>query len=88
MVGISNDLSLEERETTFSVVANDRGRCHVFTDDPVWFDRLARWFDPVRCDGKSAEFSVPADLVLRQSALLSGTSKLERYRDAEIRKID
>lgn len=86
MAGISNDLSLEERETIFAIVANDRGRCVIYTDDPVWYERLNKWFDPVRCDGRSAEFSVPADLILRQSALQTGTTRLERFRD-QIREI-
>ena len=35
-----NALSNFERETHFNIMADDRSKVHVFSDDPVWIARL------------------------------------------------
>ena len=78
---IRNDLSLMERETIFSITADNRAECLVFTDDPVWCRRLSKWFDAEWCDGRAARFRVPTSLVVRESALTNGNERLEQLRD-------
>ena len=56
MSEIRNDLALMERETIFSVTADNRAECVVFTDDPVWHRRLSKWFAPEWCDGRAARY--------------------------------
>ena len=80
MIEIRNDLPLAERETHVSITGDNRAECEVFTDDPVWFRRLAKWFDPEWTDGRAARFRVPTALVIRESALVNGTEILERHR--------
>lgn len=81
MTEIENDMANFERETHFNISAADRATCEVFTDDPVWFRRLSKWFEPAWCDGQAARFVVPTALVIRESALVSGNERLERWRD-------
>ena len=80
MIEIRNDLPLAERETHVSITGDNRAECEVFTDDPVWFRRLAKWFDPEWTDGRAARFRVPTALVIRESALVNGSEILERHR--------
>ena len=75
-MSISNGLTGVERETHFNVSADNRHEVTIFTDDPVWYDRLAKWFDPVWCNGAAARFVVPTVLVIRESALVNGTDRL------------
>lgn len=37
-----NELSNAERETHFNIMADDRSKVYVFSDDPVWMQRLDR----------------------------------------------
>lgn len=76
---IRNDLSLMERETVFSITADNRAECVVFTDDVVWYRRLSKWFTPEWCDGRAARFRVPTALVVREYALTAGNQTLERH---------
>lgn len=80
MSEIENSMTSFERETHFNITADNRAVCEVFTDDPVWFRRLAKWFDPVWTDGAAGRFVVPTSLVIRESALVNGTEVLERHR--------
>lgn len=81
MSEIRNDLALMERETIFSVTADNRAECVVFTDDPVWHRRLSKWFAPEWCDGRAARYRVPTSLVVRESALTNGNERLEQLRN-------
>lgn len=60
--------SLEEMETHLNMVAADRSRWEVFTDDPVWIGRLEKLgFVATRITGVGKEFVLSADqVVIRQ----------------------
>ena len=81
MNDLQNNLANEERETHFNILASDRSVCQVFTDDPVWYARLTKWFEPEWTDGKSARFTLPTSIVIRESALKSGNARLQRHLD-------
>lgn len=78
---IENGLTSFERETHFNINADNRAECEIYTDDPVWFRRLAKWFDPVWTDGAAGRFVVPTRLIIREYAITAGSAALERLRD-------
>ena len=80
MTELRNDLPLAERETHFNITADNRAECEIYTDDPVWYRRLSKWFDPEWTDGAAARFRVPTVLVIRETALTNGNERLERFR--------
>lgn len=76
-----------ERETHFNICADDRQTCHIFTDDPVWINRLLQWFEPVRQTGDGYEFSVPTKYVIRESTMRNGTDALRRFTNRDVENI-
>ena len=61
------NLTLEEQETCFNIIASDRSKVHVFTDDPVWIARLDKVSEAVRNTGEGKEYILRIEqLVVRK----------------------
>lgn len=61
------NLTQDEQETCFSIVASDRKLIHVFSDDPVWMARLDKIATFVRVTGEGKEYTLRDDqLVVRK----------------------
>jgi len=61
------NLTLEEQETCFNIIANDRNKVHVFSDDPVWIARLDKISEAIRVTGECKEYILRIDqLVVRK----------------------
>lgn len=62
-----SNLTLEEQETVFNIIANDRNKVHVFSDDPIWIARLDKISEAVRVTGEGKEYILRIDqLVVRK----------------------
>jgi len=60
-------LTQDEQETCFNIVASDRSKIHVFTDDPVWIGRLDKISTAIKVTGEGKEYILRADqLVVRK----------------------
>ena len=61
------NLTLEEQETCFNIIANDRNKVHVFSDDPVWIARLDKISEAIKVTGEGKEYILRIDqLVVRK----------------------
>lgn len=62
-----SNLTLEEQETVFNIIANDRNKVHVFSDDPIWIARLDKISEAIRVTGEGKEYILRIDqLVVRK----------------------
>ena len=69
------ELTNEERETTLSLVADDRNLWHVFSDDPVMIGRLRR-IGATEVEGRKGETGVHFTLDAGQVLLRKGKRTL------------
>ena len=68
----------EETETIFTVCADDRSECEIFTEDIVWIERLEKWFKPYKRTDTGRWFRVPTLAVLKENQLSRGNKYLEK----------
>ena len=89
------ELTNEERETTLSLVADNRNLWHVFSDDPVMVNRLKR-IGAVEVEGRPGEtgahFTLDASQVLlrkgkRTLSEASRAASAERLRAGKLKSV-
>ena len=57
-------LTVAERETRLSMMGDDHAQWDVYTDDPMWIDRLDRITAAIRTQGEGKWYKLRADQVV------------------------
>lgn len=73
-------LTNEERETVFSMTADDHGTFTVFSDDPYWMRRLDKLAEFVRVVGEGKEYRLKAE----QIRLRTGKRRMSEAQRAQL----
>ena len=74
-------LSAAERETRLSMMGDDHGTWNVFTDDPMWIDRLDKIATAYRVNAEGRWYKIPArQVTLRAPAKPLTETQIEARR--------
>ena len=74
-------LTAAERETRLSMMGDDHGTWNVFTDDPMWIDRLDKIATAYRVNAEARWYKIPArQVTLRAPAKPLTETQIEARR--------
>ena len=74
-------LTAAERETRLSMMGDDHGTWNVFTDDPMWIDRLDKIATAYRVNAEGRWYKIPArQVTLRAPAKPLTETQIEARR--------